>query len=365
MSCSNCYTGCTQIFSDKCIKYTGLTNEILDIKTDDSLSWVQSVLMTFVTANANGTGVKYELAAEDLCTITSQYLLDGADTTVIDITRALSKSICELDTTTQTLISNIATIEQSYTPGCIAVAGTEGTHVVLQATMDQVCVNSTAITATNLDLSTNYVAIADIDTYMSDSIAAYVAGEATPVTGHAAKMVPYSVIEYYGSLTYFDATGAGTGDWVNIYLCNGNNNTPDKRGRSAIGTTSGMGGGSFSSVVDPSIEGNPVYALSSTGGSNTVTLVESQMPAHSHVATNATSGAHIHTFPATLYTKDGASGDDNTFTNEDNTGKVDVTQTNTEGDHTHIITVSNSGSGGSHPNVHPVIACHYIMYIPV
>ena len=48
-------------------------------------------------------------------------------------------------------------------------------------------------------------------------------------------MVPYTVVEYYGPLTYFDNTGAGQGDWDRIFLCNGLNGTPDKRGRVAVG----------------------------------------------------------------------------------------------------------------------------------
>lgn len=361
MPCSNCYTGCINITSDKCVKYTGLTNETLGIQNGDSVNYTISTLMCFVTDNANGTGIKYELAAEDMCTISSQHLTDCTDITVINITRALSKAICTLDTSVTTLQDALVIAEGNYTPDCISVAANAGTHIVLQATMDQVCTNVTAITATNLDLTTNYVAIADVNTYIAD----YIDGLGGGGIGEATKMVPFTVVEYYGSLTFFDATGAGTGDWVNIYLCNGNNGTPDKRGRSSVGTTSGMGGGAFSSVVDPAISGNPTYNLLSTGGANIITLSELQLPAHTHTASSATNGDHAHGFPGTLYTKDGASGDNQTFTNQDNTGKVDVTTTLSAGDHSHIITIDSTGGGESHANTHPVIACHYIMYIPV
>lgn len=361
MACSNCYTGCTQITSDKCVKYTGLANETLGIQNGDSLSFTQASIMGFLTTTLNGSGIKYELAAEDMCTISSQYLTDCTDITVVEITRALSKAICSLDTTLTSLVNSVDVTEGAYTPGCISVTGNEGTHIVLQATMNQACTNATAITATNLDLSTNYVAIADIDTYIEN----YITNQAGGGIGEASKMVPNTVIEYYGSLTFFDATGAGTGDWINVYLCNGNNGTPDKRGRVTVGTTSGMGGGTYSSIVDPAISGNPTYSLLSTGGTNTIVLSETQMPAHTHVATTSPDGAHTHTFPGTLYTKDGASGDDNTFSNKDNTGKTDVTATEISSDHTHVMTVDSTGGGNSHANVQPSIACHYIMYIPV
>lgn len=375
MACSNCYTGCTQITSDKCVKYTGLANTVLGIQNGDSLNYATSAIMGFLTTTLDGTGIKYELAVEDMCTISSQYLVDCTDITVIEITRALSKAICDLDTTTTTLVDAEAALEAAYTiPGCITAVGTDGTHAILQATMTQVCANTTAITATNLDLSTNYVAIADVDTYIADYIATQASGG---LTGQQAKMVPYTVVEYYGSLTYFDATGAGTGDWVNIYLCNGNNGTPDKRGRVAVGTTSGMGGGTFDSVVDPAISGNPTYTLRSTGGANTVTLTATQIPSHTHTGTTSVVTDHTHKMVSlvstsrqeppgttqallTSYSTGGNLGYTLTGTNSDATNG----QTSAAGGHSHTFTTGATGSGQSHSNVQPVIACHYIMYIP-
>lgn len=361
--CSNCYTGCTNIITDKCVKYTGVANETLGIQNGDSINYVTSTLMCWVTANANGTGIKYELAAEDMCTITTQYLTDCTDITVIDITRALSKAICDLDTTTTTLVEDWAALEAVYTiPACITVDADAGTHAILQAALTEICVNADAITATNLDLTTNYVAIADIDTYIADWVAANIDAGGT---GFATKMVPFTVVEYYGSLTFFDATGAGTGDWVNIYLCNGNNGTPDKRGRVPIGTTSGMGGGAFNPAVDPGISGNPTYSLYSVGGANTITLTAAQLPSHTHTGTTSTDGSHTHTY--TQYTLDqevATTGSGvRSLDNADTQSGAFVTSS--AGLHSHTFTTSASGGGDSHSNIQPVLACHYIMYIPV
>ncbi|BCU97892.1 MAG: hypothetical protein CM15mV19_1420 [uncultured marine virus] len=46
-NCSNCYNGCTEITSDKCVKYTGVDVPILGIKNGDSLSYVEQALITF------------------------------------------------------------------------------------------------------------------------------------------------------------------------------------------------------------------------------------------------------------------------------------------------------------------------------
>jgi microcystin-dependent protein len=375
MACSNCYTGCTSITSDKCIKYTGVSNTVLGIMNGDSLNYATSAIMGFLTTTLDGTGIKYELAAEDMCTISSQYLTDCTDITVIDITRALSKAICDLDTTVTALGVANGTIEAEYTiPACIAgVVGTDGTNAVLQATMTQVCANSTAITATNLDLTTNYVAIADVNTYIADYVSGQTGGG---VTGEAAKMVPNTVVEYYGSLTFFDATGAGTGDWVNIYLCNGNNGTPDKRGRVGIGTTSGMGGGTFASTVDPAISGNPTYTLYSTGGANTVVLTSSQLPAHTHTGTTSTSNdTHTHltvgiannaTLSGTNYTTQfHSTGGNFGYALEGSTSApVYGLTSEASSNHSHTFTTASAGGGTSHSNIQPVLACHYIMYIP-
>ena len=107
-------------------------------------------------------------------------------------------------------------------------------------------------------------------------------------------MVPYTVVEYYGSLVgNFDVSGAGIGDWEKIYLCNGNNGTPDKRGRVPVGVIAGVGGGALDPNVDPATPTNPNYALLGTTGTNTVTLNTSQLPPHTHIAT-VTDPTHVH-----------------------------------------------------------------------
>lgn len=359
MVCSNCYSGCTQITSDKCVKYTGLPNTVLGIKNGDSLNYTTAAIMGFLTTALDGTGIKYEIAAEDMCTISSKHIEDCTDVTVIAITTALSKAICEIDGYVTTLQSFQASLESDYViPTCITVDVGAGTHAVLNATMTQVCTNTSAITATNLDLSTNYVAIADIDQYIADYIDNQTGGGET---GYASNMVPFTVVEYYGSLTNFDATGAGTGAWANIYLCNGNNNTPDKRGRVGIGTTSGMGGGTMDSAIDPSNTGNPAYSLLSKGGANTVNLSTAQLPSHTHTGTTNTDGAHSHIIEDTMIPYVGT----DELTDIDNTpGSFGSSSTTVGGTHSHEFTTNATGGGEGHANIQPVIACHYIMYIP-
>ena len=60
------------------------------------------------------------------------------------------------------------------------------------------------------------------------------------------------------------------------YLCNGSNGTPDLRNRFIVGAGSGSS-----------------YSVGNTGGSNTVTLSTSQIPAHSHTTNNHSHNASV------------------------------------------------------------------------
>ena len=194
-------------------------------------------------------------------------------------------------------------------------------------------------------------------------------------------MIPYTVVEFYGNITgKFDATGAGLGEWEKIYLCNGNNGTPDKRGRVSVGTTTGMGGGTLDAAVDPSNSGNPNYSLGTKYGSCMVSLNITQIPSHSHTATNTViDTGHFHYLstvsgqtskpalsPSTYLASVNNEGNDGNYvlggTLEalPSVGKSATSTTNISVQ----TSLSNIGGGLGHNNVQPSIGCYYIMYIP-
>ena len=358
--CSNCYSNCAETQSDKCVKYTGVDIEFLGISNGDNLNFVTGAITDFLATVLNGTGIIVDIDPASLCTIITDNLSDVNNITVLDITRALSIAICSLDSRTTTLENFNNTLNGNYTTDCVpGVDGTEGIRVVFQAVINHLCTVTSDLNAVELDLSTNYVAIEDIDTY----IANYITNNPSSSTGQRAKMVPFTAVEYYGPLNVFDSTGAGIGEWEQIYLCNGENGAPDKRGRIGVGTTTGMGGGSLPSETNPGIAGNPNYSLYTTFGTNTVTLTEAELPSHTHTPTLSTVPDHTHTIGTTLSTTPGAS-----TTVLENTGPG-VSEQNTinsgaNGGHTHTISIANTGSGEAHSNVPPVLACHYIIYIP-
>ena len=376
MSCQNCYNGCTDIISDKCTKYTGNNVPELGIENGDSLFSVQQSIFSFLLSVIDGTSIKPEINQEFICEKISQYL-GVQELTLPNIINAILQTACDLQTQVTNVKNSVDTINTAYTLNCVSgVTDNTNTHEVLQAVITKLCSVNTALTALSLNVSTNYVKLSELD----DLIAVYLSGGSSSTKLYH-KMIPYTVVEFYGNITgKFDATGAGLGEWEKIYLCNGNNGTPDKRGRVSVGTTTGMGGGTLDSAVDPSVSGNPTYSLGTKYGANTVVLSTAQIPSHNHLATSVvTDTGHTHFLasaikqggPPILSPTDYLASNAN-YGNDGNydfrgvttpAPTVGLTSNNQTGI-TVATTVTNVGGGLGHNNVQPSIGCYYIMYIP-
>lgn len=370
MACSNCYTGCSEVVSDKCVKYTGVDVPVLGIQKGDSLSFVEQALVTFLTSTLDGSGIKINVDEELYCTLISQYLQECSEVTALDLFKALIQASCSLQEQVDSAVADIATIEANYTIGCLeGVAVDAGTHNILQAVITKLCEVDTTLEALAADVDTNYVKLSDLD----DLIASYI--ESTEVVEkYFNNMVPYTILPYYGSLSGFDGTGAGTGDWINIYLCNGQNGTPDLRGRAVVGAISGVPGSTPSTPVNPaSSPFNPNYAIGTITGNNSIILDVTQIPAHNHTVVD---NGHTHLLfknevvvntPITAANQVASTVRDNADTASDYeinavpSGEPDVAKsgsTNTG------ISLEDTGSGAGHSNIQPVLATYFIMYIP-
>jgi microcystin-dependent protein len=375
MSCSNCFNGCTEIISDQCVKYTGNDIPALDISNGDSLADVESKITTFIIDLSTGTGIIPVIDPADLCPLVSGFLPGSGDITLNDVISALLQSICSLKTSVTAIESTLTTLNADYTIGCLTgVTASSDTHDILQAAINKLCSTAVDLTALETEVDTNYVKLADLNTLIQaylDSIA--------PSNLYKNNMVPNVAYEYYGLLTGFDITGAGTGQWIDVYLCNGSNGTPDKRGRVAVGTTDGSMAGSIpmSSVVNPSTPGNPSYSLNSVQGLNNVTLTATQIPSHTHTATaTSTADPHSH-FIAKSGAQDGDldnvspldtlwdAGDNYSYNLKKTPGTANLGPTNNATvTVTTSVVVDPAGSGSSHSNIQPTIGAYYIMYIP-
>jgi hypothetical protein len=269
MSCSNCYNGCAEITSDKCVRYTGLDVPELGISNGDSLASVEQALSSYLISVMSGAGINIEGLAVDYCDLIQKYLPISTSVNIVDLFAALLKSACDIQAQVDGISTTLTQLNADYVVDCLeVVTNSSDTHDVLQAVIDKLCGIDTSVAALALDLDTNYVKLADLNSL----IQAYLDSISTSTKLYN-KMVPYTAVEYYGSLSNFDATGAGVGDWEKIYLCNGLNGTPDKRGRVGVGAIAGVPGGTLDPAVNPGSSAfNPNYALGDAAGANTFTI---------------------------------------------------------------------------------------------
>lgn len=376
MSCSNCppeacYNGCVEIVSDQCVRYTGNDVVALGIQTNDSLLTIENILINKVVSFLDGTGIDITINPSYYCELVEQYLPVGTPN-LVEVLSALVRAACELQTQIDVIDVTLATLNADYDVDCLSgVTDSSDTHAVLQAVITKLCVVEADLAALTLDLDTNYVKLADLDAL----IAAYLASQAGPSTQQSSKMIPFVAYEYYGSLSNFDGTGAGipANGFNQVYLCNGLNGTPDKRGRVAVGAIASVPpvGIGLDPAVNPAIPGNPNYALSGTAGANSIVLVPSQLPAHSHNALGTTTvtlndPGHTHAIGQSNVTGGGgtiAVGNTSPKDIQAVSSTTGITVTSNAPNNV-AITVDPTGDNVAHSNIQPVIAAYYIMYIP-
>lgn len=368
MACSDCYTGCSQVVSDKCVKYTGVDIPVMDIRKGDSLSYVEQALATFLAGTLDGSGIKITIDDDLYCSLVSDYLQECSTVTALDLFKALVQAACNLQGQVDEVVADIATIEADYTVGCLeGVATGDGTHAIVQAIITKLCEVDTELTALAADVDTNYVKLSELNDLIQDYI------DSTEVEEkYFNRMVPYCPIPYIGSLSNFDSTGAGLGVWENVYLCNGENDAPDLRGRALVGAISGVPGSTPATAVNPASDPafNPNYAVGDLLGANKTTLTSGQIPAHTHTVTDP---EHHH---LVFKTETSASGltaanqyaatkrDNDTVFDYSIQAATDVADVGRTTDSATGISLENTGGGEAHSNIQPVFATYFIMYIP-
>ena len=375
MSCTNCYTGCVEITPDKCVRYTGANNVALGIETGDTLLAVEQALIDTVVSFLDGTGIDITIAPSDYCALVTAYLPVGRVPNADELFTALVKAACNLQTQITGINATLTTLNADYTIGCLTgVTASSDTHAIVQAVINKACSTATDLTALALDVSTNYVKLSQLNSL----IAAYLSSITPGAVQFKDRMVPFTVVEYYGSITTnFDSTGKGipSQGFADIYLCNGNNGTPDKRGRVGVGAINGVPGGALPAATNPSTPGNPNYNILDVTGANTVTLTTAQIPSHTHLATAAsavTDPGHSHPIVVAndetqvLYLTGAASGggSDNGLQNTPDRPAPIAKKVPTGITVATTVTNATAGDGASHANIQPVLACYYIQYRP-
>jgi len=377
MSCENCYNGCPDPTPDKCVKYTGIDIEALDISTGDPLSLVLDKMTTAITEMFKGNGIIPRVEPADICDLIYSYLpcCDPIDLNVL--LTAIVKAICDIEARINFMRNEIDTLNGNYDVDCLTgVTDSSDTHDVLQASILKLCIVANDLAATKLDLSTNYVLKSEIDGY----IQTYLSG-IPATTDQSGKMIPYVIYPYFGDTTgIFDITGAGLGLWAKVYLCNGDHGTPDLRGLVLVGATN-MGTEDYADQVNPNIPGNPTYNAFKLGGSasiqgaNRIVLIPLQIPSHSHGATvTINDPGHTHSYNEPVFEfKADFSTNERVWRGVTQVKSVTPQVTGLKGGDGVIITdppqnvfvsIGPSGGGEAHDNYQPGVGINYIMFIP-
>ena len=372
MACNNCYNGCVETISDKCVKYTGLDVASLSIENGDSLFVVEQALINAVVSFLNGTGIKITISPSAYCALVVGYLPVSPTVTTptaVQLFEALVKAACSLQAQVTLNTEELADLNSEYYLQCLSGEfSSTDTHGVLQAVIDKLCDFGVDLSALALDVDTNYVKLSDLDTL----IQSYLDSIGTS-SKYYNRMVPYTAVEYYGTISNFDGTGAGLGDWEKIYLCNGQNSTPDKRGRVPVGAIQLVPGGTLNAAVNPATPGNPNYAVLDTTGANTIVLDTTQIPSHTHVPTDP---GHYHFEFANVVNTTDVPVDATNYVaralNLDPSSNLEYAMNTTptvptlgrSSLGTTGISIGSTGDGLGHANIQPVLACYYVMYIP-
>ncbi|ANQ49626.1 hypothetical protein MY04_4809 [Flammeovirga sp. MY04] len=161
------------------------------------------------------------------------------------------------------------------------------------------------------------------------------------------------VVDYYGDLTNFDATGLGIGEFIGYALCNGQNGTPDARGRVFVGMSD-----TSSANGNPDANLGEYFVIGNTGGNRSSSLIEGNLPPHKHGVgvIIVEDGDHVHpiTWPNTQGDNNLVHGMSARLNSNDNNGEPTAldsvpTQTDLAGKHSHGATVSENTVGNGDP----------------
>lgn len=350
MNCNNC-PDCDPLITDKCLVYTGPDIEDLGICKGMNLFEVEAIILAKLQESEDISLIKYETLTTTCAFIVS--LLVGKPSqpfTLQQFAEVVFDGFCKLDAKIQTITPETTSFNTSCLTGDVSTR-----DKIIQALITKVCTLTTKVT----DLETTSVKQGDLCSQVKACIESVVPVQSSDFN---TRMVPYAPIPYVGSLSNFDNTGKGlvAAGFDKVYLMNGLNGTQDWRGRSPIGAIRNVPGATLDSTVDPNVSGNASYNynVGSKYGTSSETLTSSQIPTHSHTVNDP---GHKHTFS----TKgdrllDIATGAYIVESNPDRTGTFDanmqLAQTN--------ITINSAGGSLAHNNLHPTVACLYIVHFP-
>lgn len=351
MACPDCFKNCGDKYnSDRCVEYTGEDIPVLGICTGDSLSKVEAAVVENLLKALDGTGINPAGVTLENC----EWLacqLDCATTnpSLNQLLQLLIDSQCTL----KALIDAQAQPASVFDAKCLTGLPTNPSSVdILQSAVNMLCSHETVIAS----LPTTYVKQSDLETLVLQII------NTNPAKVNFPKSVP---VPYIGSLSNFDNTGKGLGDYLGWYIMNGLNGTQDWRGRKVVGAVRNVPGGTLDSAVNPGIQGNGVnYGVGDKFGSPFVALTSGEIPAHTHPIVDP---GHLHPIEKFWARKINYGNENSTRVLQEGQGSnsalVNPVVDNTATKATTGISVGSAGGGLAHENRDPSVAAVWIVQL--
>jgi microcystin-dependent protein len=347
--CRDCLQNCDIIVQDKCVVYTGPEIPELGICTGDNLSQLEAAIVERLLSLSEGTGITLDqLVTSDCSFMESQ--LGVLPKTLQNILQILWNTGCTLKEMIDEIDEQIADNTVFNTACLTGLPSNPSRDDILQAAIALLC----NVSATVNDIPNTYVRVSDLTSLVTQII-----NNNSGSSQYNSRMIPYTAVPYFGPLSNFDASGAGVSalGYAKIYLCNGNNGTPDLRGRTVVGAIRNVPGGTLDAAVDPAVSAyNPNWEVLMKAGEGGHTLTIPELPAHSHTINDP---GHTHTLPPGIQ-YDGTYSGGESGSNE----KAQPTSPKQTASSTTGITVGSAGGGLPHNNIQPSMGANWIMYIP-
>lgn len=348
MACTDCLQNCDPIISDQCVQYTGPDIPAFGICQGDTLSAFEADIVAQLQSALNGTGILITSVTLANCSFLAN-MFANTSPTLANYLQLLVNANCSLKAMIDAINATLGATTVFNTQCLTGLPANPTRDQVLQATVNLLCTINTTVNA----FPSTYVQTSDLNTLVTNIVNSIISGGSS--SQQNSKMVPNVAYEYYGPMSNFDSTGKGLSSqgFDKVYVCNGANGTPDKRGRVGVGAINGTpsGGVALDPAVDPSANPlNPNWALNDKRGETVHTLINPEMPVHTHPVNDP---GHAHNYAGVV--PDGHGSD----AAKAGTMSTLQTTTNTTG-----ITIGAAGGGQAHNNIQPSIAANYIMYIP-
>ncbi len=366
MACVNCFDNCGDRYTtDRCVEYTGEDVALLGICKGDTLYQIEQIVLEKLLVLMDGTGITFDDLTLDCDFIKD--IISGQDVNLATLIQTMVVANCtlrDLITELDTKVNAPFTLDAS----CLTLPASPTKDDILKAAVAKIC----EIEGKTTEIFSDYVKASELCDKVQDCLTTINNGGGDTIVQEYTKMPKNVVVAYIGSLAVFDSSGAGLASqgYDKVYICNGNNGTPDLRGYAIIGANVNVVGPSLDAAVDPSQPNNAQYQFS-TGtkkGEYSHTNTIQETAAHSHSATvpdhthfsvgvgndtTLTSGTSIinaHSSGGNLGY--GLSGSSSTAS----IGKTSPASL--------AITVGSAGGNQPHNNVQPSYAAVYIVYLP-